>query len=444
MMFEALSEKLNVVFNRLSGKGRLTEKEVDDGLREVRLALLEADVNFRVARDFVQKVRERAVGSQVLQSISPGQQIVKIVHDELIAILGGDSPKLIGADQAPTVLMLAGLQGSGKTTTAAKLALHLKRAGHRTLLVAGDLRRPGAVEQLETLGKQLDVSVYSEGFGSNVLEVCRQGVQKGKDIGAAWVILDTGGRLHIDEEMMEELEEVKKATSPAEILLVVDAMTGQDAVTSAESFHERIGLTGLIMTKLDGDARGGAALSITQVTGLPVKFIGTGERAEALETFHPDRLASRILGMGDVLTLVEKAQESMDQERAKEMERKIRKATFDLEDFLEQLHQLNRMGPLSQVMEMIPGFSSLSRRISPEELDGKHLKTLEAIVYSMTPKERRSPDILNGSRRRRIAKGSGTTPQQVNQLLNQFRQMQKMMKQMSLGKIPRGIRGILG
>ena len=443
-MFEALSEKLNAVFSRLSSKGRLTEKEVDDGLREVRLALLEADVNFRVARDLVQKVRDRAVGSQVFESLSPGQQIVKIVHEELKAILGGEFSKLVGADQPPTVVMLAGLQGSGKTTTAAKLALHLKRAGHRTLLVAGDLRRLAAVEQLETLGSQLDISVYSEGPDSSALKVCRQGVQKAKDIGAAWVVLDTGGRLHIDDEMMEELEEIKEATSPAELLLVVDAMTGQDAVNSAQSFHGRIGLTGLIMTKMDGDARGGAALSITQVTGLPVKFIGTGEKPEALEPFHPDRLASRILGMGDILTLVERAQESMDQERAREMERKIRKATFNLEDFLEQLHQVNRMGPLSQVMEMIPGFSSLSRRMSPEELDGKHLKSLEAIVYSMTPRERRNPDILNGNRRRRIARGSGTTPQQVNQLLNQFRQMQKMMKQMSSGKMPSGIRGMFG
>ena len=443
-MFESLSEKLTAVFSRLSGKGRLTEKEVDEGLREVRLALLEADVNFRVARDFVQKVRERAVGSQVLESLSPGQQIVKIVNEELIVILGGESSKLVGADQSPSVLMLAGLQGSGKTTTAAKLALHLKRDGHRVLLVAADLRRLAAVEQLETLGRQLDVPVYSEASDSSALNVCRQGVQKAKNIGAAWVILDTGGRLHIDDEMMEELEEIKKATSPSELLLVVDSMTGQDAVTSAQSFNERIGLTGLIMSKMDGDARGGAALSITQVTGLPVKFIGTGERAEALEAFHPDRLASRILGMGDILTLVERAQENMDQERAKEMERKIRSATFNLEDFLEQLHQIKRMGPLSQVLEMIPGFSSLSKRMSPEDLDGDHMKSLEAIVYSMTPRERRNPDILNGSRRRRIATGSGTTPQQVNQLLNQFRQMQKMMKQMSSGKMPRGIRGMFG
>ena len=425
-MFESLSEKLNTVFNRLSGKGRLTEKDVDDGLREVRLALLEADVNFRVARDFVQKVRERAVGSQTLESLSPGQQIVKIVNEELIAILGGESSRLAGSDSPPSVLMLAGLQGSGKTTTAAKLALHLKRGGHRVLLVAGDLRRPAAVEQLVTLGKQLDVPVYSEGQGASALDACRQGVQKAKDTGAAWVILDTGGRLQIDDEMMEELEEIRGATSPSELLMVVDAMTGQDAVNSAQSFHDRIGLTGLVMTKLDGDARGGAALSITQVTGLPVKFIGTGERSDALEPFHPGRLASRILGMGDVLTLVEKAQETIDQERAKEMERKFRRATFNLEDFLEQLHQVNRMGPISQVLEMIPGFSSLSRRMSPEDLDGKRMKTMD------------------GSRRRRIARGSGTTPQQVNQLLNQFRQMQKVMKQVSSGKMPRGMGGLFG
>ncbi|MDP6101751.1 MAG: signal recognition particle protein [Dehalococcoidia bacterium] len=441
-MFETLSEKLNAVFSRLSSKGRLTEKEVDDGLREVRLALLEADVNFRVARDFVQRVRERAVGSEVLESLSPGQQVVKIVNEELITILGGESSRLVGADQSPSVLMLAGLQGSGKTTTAAKLALSLKRAGHRVLLVAGDLRRLAAVEQLEALGKQLAVQVYSEGPDSSALKVCRQGVQKARDIGATWVILDTGGRLHIDDEMMEELEQIKQATLPSELLLVVDAMTGQDAVNFAQSFHGRIGLTGLIMSKMDGDARGGAALSITQMTGLPVKFIGTGERTDALEPFHPDRLASRILGMGDILTLVERAQETMDQDRAREMERKIRRATFNLEDFLEQLNQVKRMGPISQVLEMIPGFSSLSKRMSLEELDGGHMKSLEAIVYSMTPEERRVPDILNGSRRRRIARGSGTTPQQVNQLLNQFRQMQKMMKQISSGKMPRGIGGM--
>ncbi|MDE2860858.1 MAG: signal recognition particle protein [Chloroflexota bacterium] len=442
-MFDALSEKLNAVFGRLTGKGRLTERDVEEGLREVRLAMLEADVNFRVARDFVQKVRERAVSSEVLEHLSPGQQIVKIVNEELVGILGGESSRLTGSDRPPAVLMLVGLQGSGKTTTAAKLALHLKRGGHRVLLVAGDMRRPAAVEQLETLGRQLDVAVHSV-TGATALEACRSGLQKASETGATWVILDTGGRLHIDDEMMEEMEQIKSAVSPSETLMVVDAMTGQDAVNSAQSFHARIELTGLIMTKLDGDARGGAALSITQVTGLPIKFIGTGERAGALEAFHPDRMASRILGMGDVLTLVERAQESIDVERAKELERKLRRATFNLDDFLEQLQQVNRMGPISQVLEMIPGFSSFSKRMSPEELDGKHMKTMEAIVYSMTPRERRNPEILNGSRRRRIAKGSGTSPQQVNQLLNQFRQMQKVMKQVSSGRVPRNMRGLIG
>ena len=441
-MFESLSDKLGSILGRFTSKGRLTEKDIEDGLKEVRLALLEADVNFRVARDFAQRVRERAVGSEVLESISPGQQIVKLVHEEMTAILGGTSSRLNNEDRPPTVIMLAGLQGAGKTTAAAKLALHLKRSGQRTLLVAADLRRPAAVEQIETLGKQIDVPVYSEGTSSTAVQVCRAGVQKAKDLGVAWVILDTGGRLHIDDEMMEELEEVRKATSPTEVLLVVDAMTGQDAVLSAQSFHERIGLTGLIMTKLDGDARGGAALSISQVAGLPIKFIGTGERAEALEPFHPDRMASRILGMGDVLTLAERAQEVVDQKRDQELDRKIRKATFNLEDFLEQLHQITRMGPISQVLEMIPGFSSLSKRMSPEDLDGNNMKKMEAIVYSMTPKERRNPEIINGSRRRRIAKGSGTAPQDVNQLLNQFRQMQKLMKQMSSGKMPRNVMGM--
>ena len=441
-MFEALSEKLNGVFSRFNSKGRLTEKDVEEGLREVRLALLEADVNFKVARDFIQRVRERSVGAEVLESLSPGQQIVKIVHEEMTRILGGESSRLDIAPQPPTVVMLAGLQGSGKTTAAAKLALNLKRSGQRVVLVAGDLRRPAAIEQLETLGRQLDVTVYSEGTDSTAVQVCRQGIQRAKDLGAGWVILDTGGRLHIDDELMGELAEVKEATSPTEVILVVDAMTGQDAVQSAEGFHQGIGLTGLIVSKLDGDARGGAALSISEVTGLPIKYIGTGERPDALEAFHPDRMASRILGMGDVLTLVERAQENIDRERAQELEKKIRRATFNLEDFLEQLHQVNKMGPLSQVMDMIPGLSSLTKKMTPEDLDENHMKKMEAIVYSMTLKERRNPDVLNGSRRRRIARGSGTTPQDVNQLLNQFRQTQKLMRQMSTGKLPKNLMGM--
>ncbi len=440
-MFESLTQKLTLALGRLTSRGHLTEEEINEGLREVRLALLEADVNFNVARNFVGRVREQAIGSKVMDSLTPGQQIVKIVNDEITATLGGAHSRLNNSDSPPTVVMLAGLQGSGKTTTAAKLALHLKQSGQRVLLVAGDRNRMAAVEQLEILGSQMDVSVYTEPGNPDPTLVCLNGLKRGRDLAVAWVILDTSGRLHIDDEMMEELKGIKNATSPDEILLVVDAMTGQDAVISAQGFHEHIGPTGIIMTKLDGDARGGAALSITSVTGLPIKFMGVGERLESLEPFHPDRLASRILGMGDVMTLVEKAQNSMDSERAQELERKFRKAAFDLEDFLEQLHQINRMGPLDQVLNMIPGFSSISGRMSDSELDGSRLKKLEAIVYSMTIMERRNPAIINGSRRRRIAKGSGTMPQDVNQLLNQFRQMQKMMKQMSSGKMRRGLKG---
>ncbi len=438
-MFEVLTEKLNGVFRRLGNRGRLTEKDVDEALREVRLALLEADVNFRVARDFVARVRERSLESQVLQSLSPGQQVVKIVNEELTAVLGGSVHKLSPGPRPPSVIMLAGLQGSGKTTTAAKLALHLRRSGQRALLVASDLRRPAAIEQLVTLGRQMDIPVYQEGTSSTAVRVASNGVKKARELGVAWAILDTGGRLHIDDELMAELEQTRSAVSPVETLLVVDAMTGQDAVRSAQEFHQRVGLTGLIQTKLDGDARGGAALSITSVTGVPVKFIGTGEKTDALEPFYPDRLASRILGMGDVLSLVEKAQASFDQDQAREMERKLRKATFDLEDFLGQLQQLKKMGPISQVLEMIPGFSAVKGRIRDQDLDEGQLKSVEAIIYSMTPEERHRPEIISGSRRRRIAMGSGTTPQDINQLLNQFRQMQKMMKQVASGKSPRGL-----
>ena len=442
-MFEVLSEKLNGVFRRLGDRGRLTEKDVDEALREIRLALLEADVNFRVARDFVATIRERALDSRVLKSLSPGQQVVKIVHEELTTVLGGEAQKLSPGPKTPSVAMLVGLQGSGKTTTAAKLALHLKRSGQRALLIASDLRRPAAIEQLVTLGKQLDIPVYQEATSSTAVKVASNGVKKARELGVTWAILDTGGRLHIDDELMDELEQIRSAVSPVETLLVVDAMTGQDAVQSAQEFHQRVDLTGLILAKLDGDARGGAALSITSVTGVPIKFIGTGEKADALELFYPDRLASRILGMGDVLSLVEKAQANIDQEQAREMERKLRKATFDLEDFLDQLQQLKKMGPISQILEMIPGFSAMKSRIPAQDLDESHLKRVESVIYSMTPKERHQPDIINGSRRRRIAKGSGTTPQDVNQLLNQFKQMQKMMKQVASGKSPRGLLGMM-
>ena len=440
-MFDTLTDKLNGVFQRLTGRGRLTERDVDEGLREVRRALLEADVDFRVARDFVARVRERALGGDVLESLSPGQQVVKIVNDEMTAILTAGDHKLTVSSQAPTVVMMAGLQGSGKTTTAAKLALHLRRQGHHPLLVAADLRRPAAVEQLAVLGKQLDVPVYRED-GSTAVKAATNGVAHARQLGLSFAIVDTGGRLEIDGDMMEELRQVYAAVSPHETLLVVDSMTGQVAVTTAQGFNEYVGITGLILTKMDGDARGGAALSISQVTGIPIKFMGTGERTDALEPFFPDRTASRILGMGDVLTLVEKAQEAVGEKQAREMERKIRRATFDLEDFLEQLQGVKQMGSLSSIMEMIPGFSQLSKRLPSDALDGAGLVKAEAIIRSMTTQERRDPSILNGSRRRRIARGSGTTPQDVNQILNQFRQAQKMMKQFSQGRGPRNLMGI--
>ena len=443
-MFDALTDKLTAVFGRLTSRGRLTEKDVDEALREVRVALLEADVNFRVARELVGRIRERALDTEVLQSLSPGQQVVTFVYEELVAILGEGHHGLQASSQAPSVALMVGLQGSGKTTTAAKLSMYLRRQGHRSLLVAADLRRPAAIQQLATLGRQLDVPVYQEDpLTSTAEDVASHGLEHARNLGVTWVIIDTGGRLHIDEDLMEELERVKVATNPSESLLVVDAMTGQDAVNAAVEFHQRIGLTGHILSKLDGDARGGAALSIAHVTGVPIKFVGTGERSDALEPFHPDRMASRIIGMGDVATLVEKAQAEITEERAKELEKKMRRATFDLEDFLQQLQQLRRMGPLSGIMEMIPGFSNLSKRLPTDAMDEDRLKRVEAIVFSMTPQERRNPDMLNGSRKRRIAKGSGTEPKDVNQLLNQFKQTQKLMKQMASGRVPRGLSGLL-
>jgi signal recognition particle subunit SRP54 len=433
-MFDALTDKLTSVFHRLGNRGRLTEKDVDEALREVRVALLEADVNFRVARDLVGRIRERALEAQVLQSLSPGQQVINIVYEELTAILGEGHHGLEPSPRAPSVALMVGLQGSGKTTTAAKLALHLRRQGHRSLLIAVDLRRPAAIEQLVTLGQQLDIPVYQEGTGSSTQEVAANGLKRAESLGVTWAIVDTGGRLHIDDELMQELEEVKAVAAPAETLLVVDAMTGQDAVRAAEEFHQRIGLTGLVLSKLDGDARGGAALSIAHVTGVPVKFAGTGERPDALEAFHPDRMASRILGMGDVATLAERANQEVDEKQAKELQRKMRQATFDLEDFLGQLRQLQRMGPLGQIMDMIPGFSSISKRLPTDAMDEGRIKRVEAIILSMTPQERRRPELLNGSRKRRVSRGSGTTPQEVNQLLNQFKQTQRLMKQMASGR----------
>jgi len=432
-VFETLTERLQTVFQRLRGKGRLTERDVDEALREVRLALLEADVNFRVVKQFISRVRGRAVGSEVLESLTPAQQVVKIVHEELIRTLG--EPARLTLSGQPTVIMLVGLQGSGKTTAAAKLALYLRRQGSRPLLVAADTRRPAAIDQLLTLGRQINIPVYSAPHLPPP-QICAEAVAQARAQGHTVVILDTGGRLHIDEALMQELAEIKRRTQPHEILLVADAMTGQDAVRVAEEFHRQVGLTGLILTKIDGDARGGAALSIREVTGVPIKFLGVGEKPDQLEVFHPDRLASRILGMGDVLTLIEKAQEAFDQKRAAELEKKLRQATFDLEDFLEQLQRLKKMGPLQQLLEMIPGFGALSRQLPAGALDDRQLKRIEAIIYSMTPEERRHPEIIDGSRRRRIARGSGTTPQEVNQLLNQFQQMRRLMRDLSRGRQP--------
>ena len=441
-MFENLTERLTGIFNRLSSKGRLTDKDIDEALSLVRRSLLEADVNFRVARDFVARVKERAQGSDVLESLTPGQQVVKIVHEELTELLGGGSTGtgrsgITLSSQAVSSLMLVGLQGSGKTTTAAKLALEQRKQGHRSLLIAADLRRPAAIQQLETLGRQLEIPVYSEDpKSSNAVKVARNGLARAAELGVNWAIVDTGGRLQIDDDLMEELEEIRDAVSPHETLLVVDAMTGQDAVNTAEGFHQRVGLTGLIMSKMDGDARGGAALSITRVTGVPIKYMGVGERPDGLEVFHPDRLASRILAMGDVLTLIERAQEAVDEKTAKEMERKIRQASFDLNDFLDQLQNVKKMGSMDQLLEMIPGMGSSTKKMMAGDLGEGRLKRIEAIIQSMTPDERQRPDIINGSRRRRISKGSGTTPQDINQLLNQFKQTQKLVRQMSRSRNP--------
>lgn len=433
-MLQILSDKLQDVFRKLTGKARVTEADIDQAMREVRLALLEADVNFKVVKEFIAQVRERAVGVAVLGSLTPVQQVIKIVHEELIALLGETQSRLTPAAQPPSVVLLAGLQGSGKTTTAAKLGLHLRRNSQKPLLVAADVHRPAAMAQLVVLGKQLDVPVYGE--GSDAVGICTGALRRARELGLGWVIVDTAGRLHIDEALMAELAELKGRLQPSEVLLVADAMTGQDAVRAAEEFNRRVGLTGLILTKMDGDARGGAALSVRAVTGVPIKFIGTGEKADALEPFYPDRLASRILGMGDVLTLIERAQATVDAEKVKDLERKLRRASFNLEDFLDQLRQIKGMGPLSQILEMIPGFSGIARKMPGDAVNESQLKRAEAIILSMTTQERRYPDIIDGSRRRRIARGSGTSPQEINQLLNQFRQAQKLAKVVATGRGP--------
>ncbi len=438
-MFENLTDKLQAVFKRLGNRGTLSDADVDEVLREIRLALLEADVHYKVVKDFITRVREQAIGAEITKSLSPAQQVVKIVHQELIETLG-DPGRLTLSGSPPHIVMLVGLQGSGKTTTVAKLSRHLKESGHLPLMVAGDTYRPAAITQLEVLGRQLDLPVYAESQQSPPPQICTNSVREARRRGYDTVILDTAGRIQIDPEMMGELEAIKKAVDPNETLLVADAMTGQQAVNVAEGFHERIELTGLILTKVDGDARGGAAISMRAVTNVPIKFLGTGEKADALEVFHPDRLASRILGMGDMLTLIERAEATFDQEQAQRMEQKIREASFNLEDFLEQFQQIRQMGPLNQLLNMVPGLNQLAQDISPETTD-QQFKRIEAIILSMTPAERRNPRIINSSRKKRIARGSGTTVQEVNALLKQFRHMKDLMKQLGKGK--RGMQGIM-
>jgi signal recognition particle subunit SRP54 len=442
-MFEALSDRLTDIFTGLRGKGVLTERDVDVAMREIRMALLEADVNFKVVKQFVARVKERCIGSEVMKSLTPGQQVVKIVHEELLAVLG-EPARLELAQTPPSIILLAGLQGAGKTTTAAKLANTLRKGGHHPLLAALDVYRPAAIDQLIALGKQLNIPVYSEGTSASPPKAAANAVEHARRNANTVVILDTAGRLHIDEQMMSELQEIERTVSPHEVLLVADAMTGQDAVHAAEAFHAAVKITGLVLTKMDGDARGGAALSIREVTGVPIKYMGTGEKTDALEVFHPDRLAQRILGMGDVLSLIEKAQEQITEEEAKSLEKKMRTATFDLDDFLKQMQQVRKMGPLTQLVEMIPGMRGAVKQMGGmPDMNDKQVKHIEAIITSMTRQERRNPGIIDGSRRKRIAQGSGTSVQEVNQLLNQFKDVQKMMKQLTSGKmrIPKGLTG---
>lgn len=427
MVFESLADKLQATFKKLRGRGKLSEKNVAEAMREVRMALLEADVNFKVVKDFVAKIKERAVGQEVMESLTPAQHVIKIVNEELTSLMGGTQSRITISSRPPTVIMLVGLQGAGKTTTAGKLALLLSKQSKRPLLVAADVYRPAAIKQLEVLGEQLDLPVFSMENNKSPVDIAQQAVDYALSHMRDIVIIDTAGRLHINQELMQELVSIKNTVRPHEILLVVDAMTGQDAVTVAETFNNDLGIDGVILTKLDGDARGGAALSVKAVTGQPIKFAGMGEKLDALEPFHPDRMASRILGMGDVLSLIEKAQTSIDLEQAKEMEKKLRKENFTLDDFLDQLQQVKKLGPLDQVLSMIPGMGNL-KQLQDVKIDEKELAHTEAIIRSMTRAERRDPSIINGSRRKRIALGSGTKVQAVNKLLKQFAEARKMMK----------------
>ncbi len=435
-MFDQLSQKLQKVFKNLRGEGKLSPPHIDEAMKEIRLALLEADVNFKVVKQFIDGVKVKALGQEVLDSLTPGQQVVKIVRDEMVSMLGGIAAQLNFGSQRPSVFMMVGLQGSGKTTSTGKLARWLNRNGHRALVVSIDVYRPAARDQLAVIAKEVGVSIYPGTGINDPLQLCREAIREAGNSGCDVVLIDTAGRLHIDEQLMQELQRVKELVSPAEILFVADAMTGQDAVKSAQEFHKQLALSGVVLTKLDGDARGGAALSIKAVTGQPLKFVGVGEKYDALELFHPDRLVSRILGMGDVLSLIEKAEETIDQEKALELGQKMMSDSFTLEDFRDQLRQMRKLGPLEKIMEMLPQVGPF-KDLGKVKVDEKELIHIEAIINSMTPRERANHQIINGSRRRRIARGSGTSVQQVNQLLKQYAQARKMMKQMSSGFLGR-------
>ncbi|MGP4106956.1 signal recognition particle protein [Virgibacillus sp. L01] len=431
MAFEGLADRLQNTMKKIKGKGKVSEQDVKEMTREVRLALLEADVNFKVVKDLIKRIKERAVGQEVMESLTPGQQVIKVVKEELTELMGGEQSKIAVADRSPTVIMMVGLQGAGKTTTTGKLANHLRKQHNRSpLLAACDIYRPAAIDQLETLGKQLEMPVFSKGTEASPVDIASEALEQAKAEHNDYVIIDTAGRLHVDTDLMDELQQIKSAVKPDEIFLVVDAMTGQDAVNVAESFNEQLDLSGVVLTKLDGDTRGGAALSIKAVTDKPIKFAGTGEKLDGFEAFHPERMASRILGMGDVLSLIEKAQTNVDEKQAKELEQKMRTASFTFDDFLEQMGQVKNMGPLEDLMGMIPGANKM-KGLKNAQIDEKQLVYVEAIIKSMTKKERQEPSIMNASRKKRIAKGSGTSVSQVNRLLKQFEEMKKMMKQMT-------------
>jgi len=429
MVFESLSEKLQNALGKLKGKGKLTEKDVDVAMREVRLALLEADVNYKVVKDFINNVKSRAIGAEVMESLTPGQQVIKIVNEELTKMMGEKEEKLNASPTPPTIVLMCGLQGSGKTTTSGKLANNLLKKNKRPLLVACDIYRPAAIKQLEVVGEKIGVPVFTMGNKISPVDIAKAAIEYGKKNNHDWIIIDTAGRLHIDEELMEELQKIKETVNPDEILLVVDSMTGQDAVNVAETFNNRLDITGVILTKLDGDARGGAALSIRAVTGKPIKFVGIGEKLDQLEPFHPNRMASRILGMGDVLSLIEKAQAAIDEKKAKELEKKIMSQQFTLDDFLDQIEQVKNLGPLDEILGMIPGVNS--KALKNIDVDEREIVKIQAIIQSMTKEERIDPSIIDSSRRKRIARGSGTTVQDVNRLLKQFKETKKMMKKFS-------------